>query len=150
MREIHQGLPRKDFVKPSSGVIEMTVCAKSGLLRTAGCREGEVSLPFLEGTQPTQYCTIHGGKTAFSSSEGMDPRPFEIGGLDTDILVKDLRMPVLRIDLPDTSEDSRFRTQEQGEGTITADPNRWPSLNNEPEPPSSYEFELPAYNPLLD
>jgi penicillin-binding protein 1A len=140
MREIHQGLPMKDFVKPSSGIIEVTVCAKSGLLRTPGCNEGEVNLPFLEGTQPAQYCTIHGGKAAFASpGVNMDPRPFEIGGFDTDTLLKDLRMPVLRIDLPDT--------QGRGEGTDT---NRWPGLISEPESGSSYELELPAYNPLLD
>jgi penicillin-binding protein 1A len=150
MREIHQGLPMKDFVKPSSGIVEVTVCAKSGLLRTPGCTEGEVTLPFLEGTQPVQYCTIHGGKSGFSApGVNMDPTPFEIGGLDTDTLLKDLRMPVLRIDLPDTPGDSRSRTQE-GAGTETADPKLLPGIISEPEPSPSYEFELPNYNPLLD
>jgi len=59
MRSIHQGLPYKNFIKPSSGIVDVTVCAKSGLLRTAYCNEGEVTLPFLEGTQPTQVCDIH-------------------------------------------------------------------------------------------
>jgi penicillin-binding protein 1A len=62
-REIHRGLPRRSFSRPSTGIIDVSVCAKSGLLRTSACNEGEVTLPFLEGTQPAQYCDIHGTTT---------------------------------------------------------------------------------------
>jgi penicillin-binding protein 1A len=71
-REIHRGLPRKSFSRPSSGIIDVTVCAKSGLLRTSGCNEGEVTLPFLEGTQPGQYCDIHGGASPFDVRISID------------------------------------------------------------------------------
>ncbi|MCL2272766.1 MAG: PBP1A family penicillin-binding protein [Treponema sp.] len=63
-REIHRGLPRRSFSRPNSGVIDITVCSKSGLLRTSACNEGEVTLPFLEGTTPGQYCDLHGGPTS--------------------------------------------------------------------------------------
>ncbi len=59
MNQIHQGLPRKDFIKPADGLIEVTVCAKTGLLPTDACDEGTVDLVFLEGTQPTAYCDLH-------------------------------------------------------------------------------------------
>jgi penicillin-binding protein 1A len=64
MREIHLGLPRRDFVRPSSGIVDATVCVRSGLLRTSACDEGAVTLPFLDGTQPNQVCDIHYIRTA--------------------------------------------------------------------------------------
>ncbi|MDR2535636.1 MAG: PBP1A family penicillin-binding protein [Treponema sp.] len=147
MREIHQGLPMKDFVKPSSGIIEVSVCAKSGLLRTAACKEGEVYLPFLEGTQPVQYCTIHGENTSLSPT-GLRTGPFEIGsGLDIDSLTNELSMPVLRLDLSDTLSSVNRENWEP------LPPNNSEG-NNDPElfsfPDSGYEPELPAYNPLLE
>ena len=59
MEAIHRGLPFKDFVRPQSGLVDVTVCAKSGLLPTEHCNEGTVSLVYYEGTQPHQYCDLH-------------------------------------------------------------------------------------------
>ena len=59
MNKIHDGLPYRDFVKPQTGLVQATVCQKSGLLPTANCTEGTVSLYYLEGTQPTSYCDYH-------------------------------------------------------------------------------------------
>jgi penicillin-binding protein 1A len=67
MREVHQGLPYKDFTRPSGGTIDMTVCTKSGKIRTDACNEGVVTLPFLEGGHPTQYCDIHGNASIAST-----------------------------------------------------------------------------------
>jgi penicillin-binding protein 1A len=61
MRELNMGLPARDFIRPSTGVVDVTVCAKSGKLRTAACNEGEVTLSFLAGTQPWESCTLHSG-----------------------------------------------------------------------------------------
>ncbi|MDR2158565.1 MAG: PBP1A family penicillin-binding protein [Treponema sp.] len=112
MREIHQGLPLKEFSKPATGIREVSVCAKSGLLKTPACNEGEVLLPFLEGTQPAEYCNIHGGGGAYDrgsyGSEGAG-----MLGLDEESLLGSLRMPVLQIDLlPETP-----REQAAGENT---------------------------------
>jgi hypothetical protein len=93
MREIHQGLPFRDFPRPSSGIIDVTVCAKSGLLRTPACNEGEVTLPFLEGTQPTQYCTIHGEASYAETAIGS--MRTGILGLDEENLLGSLTLPVL-------------------------------------------------------
>jgi penicillin-binding protein 1A len=103
MREIHQGLPLKDFVRPSTGLIDVTVCAKSGLLKTPSCSEGEVTLPFLEGTQPTQYCTIH-GNTSYSTLP-VSSLPSDTLGIDEDILLGSLSMPTIRMDLLPESPD---------------------------------------------
>lgn len=60
MRDIHIGLPYKNFPKPDSGLVSATVCSLSGELPTEYCTDGTVNLTYLDGTQPTQYCTLHG------------------------------------------------------------------------------------------
>jgi len=106
MREIHRGLPRRNFIRPSSGIIDVSVCAKSGLLRNSLCNEGEVTLPFLEGTQPHSYCDIHGGS---SSSTIRLPVPLPFGGFDTDTFLDSLQMPQLQWDIlpPELQNTSR-------------------------------------------
>jgi penicillin-binding protein 1A len=131
MREIHQGLPPKEFVKPSSGIVDVTVCAKSGLLRTPACKEGEVSLPFLEGTQPVQYCAIHKEHSSLAAPS-IELKPFEVGGFDMDRITSGLKMPVLRLDLPDESFQEAGQNMNIDDFIFTSEP------------------ELPAYNPLLD
>lgn len=61
-REVHSDLPSKEFPTPDSGVVQMTVCAKSGDLLTKGCDEGRTTQWYLEGTQPTRACKIHDNK----------------------------------------------------------------------------------------
>jgi penicillin-binding protein 1A len=93
MRQIHLGLPFRDFVRPTTGIIDATVCAKSGLLKNPSCNEGEVTLPFLEGTQPVLFCDYHG------NSRGMETfRNIELGSmfLDAGDVIRNLTMPVLR------------------------------------------------------
>ncbi|MCR4742703.1 MAG: PBP1A family penicillin-binding protein [Treponema sp.] len=58
-REIHRDLPSKDFVKPLEGTVELTVCSVSGKLLTDGCGDHKTTQVYLEGTQPTEFCTVH-------------------------------------------------------------------------------------------
>lgn len=67
MRELHIGLPQRDFVRPASGIVYQVVCRTSGLLLTSYCDAGARSLPFLEGTQPGRLCHIHSGPSPFES-----------------------------------------------------------------------------------
>jgi penicillin-binding protein 1A len=60
MKDIHRGLPYRDFPKPLTGLAEATVCAISGQVPTEYCTDGRVSLLFLEGTQPIVACEVHG------------------------------------------------------------------------------------------
>jgi penicillin-binding protein 1A len=148
MREIHQGLPFKDFIRPASGLIDVTVCAKSGLLKTDACNQGEVTLPFLEGTQPNQYCNIH-GNAAYSSRSSINIMATSAMTINDDALINSLSMPTLNLDLlPPTRTESRTET-----GNTT--PAAAPALSSVEEPvaetvPSGYGLELPNYNPLLD
>jgi len=53
MEAYHQDLPVKGFAKPS-GVVELEVCAESGLLPSSGCPR--VKVAFKEGTEPAFVC----------------------------------------------------------------------------------------------
>ncbi len=57
MKDVHKNLPIKDFIKPDTGLREVTVCAKSGLLPTEYCKETRKEI-FLAGTEPKKFCTL--------------------------------------------------------------------------------------------
>jgi penicillin-binding protein 1A len=97
MREIHTGLPARDFIRPSTGVIDVTVCSQSGLLKTSAC-PGEVTLSFLEGTQPTTYCDMH-GSAPVTSVVVLDTMLMDTLGINDRALLNELKMPELRLDL---------------------------------------------------
>jgi penicillin-binding protein 1A len=61
-------LPFKDFVRPQSGLMDVKVCAVSGLLPTEYCDEGTVTLTYYEGTEPKQYCDLHQFKSEQTES----------------------------------------------------------------------------------
>jgi penicillin-binding protein 1A len=113
MREVHQGLPFKDFVKPSTGIVEVTVCAKSGLLKTANC-PSEVTMPFLEGTAPIRYCDQHDGGGIHSpvSIEGMRQDALF---MDNSALLGELKLPELR--LPEWQAEQTAQSATAGRGT---------------------------------
>jgi membrane peptidoglycan carboxypeptidase len=118
MREVHRGLPFKDFVKPSTGIVEVTVCAKSGLLKTAACPSG-ITLPFLEGTAPVRYCDQHdsGGSRSPVSREG---RRRATLFMDNSALLGELRLPELN--LPELRLPEHLRQGDQAtptQGTAT-------------------------------
>ena len=60
MERVHEGLPSESFPMPSSGLVQATVCAKSGKLPIAGICDGTLkSEYFAEGTVPTESCDVH-------------------------------------------------------------------------------------------
>ena len=68
MAEIHRGLPFKDFVRPQSGILDVTVCSISGLFPSEYCDEGTITLTYYEGTQPKRYCDLHQFKSEQAES----------------------------------------------------------------------------------
>jgi penicillin-binding protein 1A len=54
MKEIHAGLPERQFVEPE-GVIAMDVSARSGLLPSANYTGPTIEEVFIAGTQPTEF-----------------------------------------------------------------------------------------------
>jgi penicillin-binding protein 1A len=156
MREIHQGLHFRDFVRPSTGVVDVTVCTKSGMLRTPACNNGEVTLTFMEGTQPVHYCDYHG------SNRGMDTfRHIELGSmfLDAGDFVNNLKMPVLRDESLLREIQAELRRAQQRPVSASAPILTLPELDDPApvaQPPSEFfaqeeeGLEPPSYNPLLD
>ena len=60
MERVHEGLPSESFPMPSSGLVQATVCAKSGKLPIAGiCDVTLKSEYFAEGKVPTESCDVH-------------------------------------------------------------------------------------------
>jgi len=152
MREIHQGLARRDFVRPASGIIDVTVCAKSGLLRTPGCNEGEVTLPFLTGTQPTQACDIH-GNSSWSSTTALNTMRGNALGMDDTTLLSSLTMPTLPTDLfpetPAPRNQNNRNVRSNNRNTTNRrnnQPNSNPNSTTRSQDPLSWTFN----NPLLD
>jgi penicillin-binding protein 1A len=120
MREIHQGLPYKDFVRPASGIIDVTVCAKSGLLKTAACNQGEVVLPFLAGTQPELYCTVHGNTGSIEMN--LERLRFDTVLIDDTEILQGLTMPALPPEfmMELNSGGSSNRNTQAGSGTSSS------------------------------
>jgi len=57
MSQVHEGLENKDFNVPSSGLTSVRTCVASGLLPGEGCTTQSVKV--LEGSAPTEVCTMH-------------------------------------------------------------------------------------------
>ncbi|MFW6251570.1 MAG: penicillin-binding transpeptidase domain-containing protein, partial [Alkalispirochaetaceae bacterium] len=54
MKEIHEGLPKREFIQPD-GIVEVPVTARSGLLPPATYRGEVVDEIFIAGTEPTRF-----------------------------------------------------------------------------------------------
>jgi penicillin-binding protein 1A len=124
MHEYNQGLPRRDFVRPS-GVVDATVCRASGLVPTEDC-PNLVTLSFLAGTVPVMPCDQHGpnSNSRFEITNTLTTS----ATLWNDDLASELRMPILPPELM----------------------NDLPGNLIQPDESPGMGVELPSYNPLLD
>jgi len=135
MRVIHQGLPLRDFVRPATGIVDVTVCAKSGLIKTPACNQS-VTLPFLTGTQPSDYCDLCGAKQRVVLD---DPLRRPTLGIDNNVLLGQMTMPKLPDGiLPDTPRQNNQTNR--------------PATNARPNQPSagSNQTRPGVNNPWLD
>ena len=142
MREIHRGLPKKDFVRPSAGLFDVTVCSKSGLLPTQYCTDGTITLTFLEGTQPQKYCDLHDAGIQ-NTQRALDIMMRDTLYIDDMELQNQLKMPTLDLDALnlDTLDLDTLPSSEPGETFIDDNNNQ---VNNPSNPLNQ------GYNPLLD
>jgi penicillin-binding protein 1A len=153
MKEIHQGLPFRDFVRPSTGIIDVSVCRRSGLLPTQNCT-GEITLPFLVGTQPTRYCDMH-GETISTQATTVPMGSYIELGLNPDPILDTLTMPKLPdgFEVPQNpnTENNMMNLFPNLDRSTENNGNRFPFPNQaEPQRRPGYGIETPSYNPLLN
>ena len=106
MKKVHNGLPMKEFSKPATGVIEATVCSVSGGILTPECGNHKVTAWYLEGTQPTQVCSVH--STANSRRTiGIYRREKELykAGFASELIIRDNSTLSFNLDKPLQSGD---------------------------------------------
>jgi penicillin-binding protein 1A len=144
MREIHQGLSRRDFPRPATGIVDVTVCAKSGLLKTAACNQGDVTLPFLIGTQPRHSCDLHGNNS--STVAAINTMRGTTIGMDDTTLLSSLTMPTLSADLFPDLPAPRNQNNRNTRNSNNNRRNNQNSRNTGNQNPISWSFN----NPLLD
>jgi penicillin-binding protein 1A len=145
MREIHKGLSRRDFARPVTGIIDVTVCAKSGLLRNSACNEGAITLPFLEGTQPGQYCNIHGNGSWSAQGAVINSASSGLLNFSEDDLLGSLKMPTLPQDLLDGLQSANRNAGAAGQGNSQSRQGglSWSFNNSAPFEPDM-EWDVPG------
>lgn len=83
MSRIHEDLPSESFPMPS-GIVQATVCARSGKLPIAGLCDGTLkSEYFAEGTVPTESCDVHyqGMICQYTNLPACEQCPFGVPGV---------------------------------------------------------------------
>ena len=83
MSKIHAGLAPREILEGSPseyGLVKVETCAVSGLLATDACRNDAMGYDtvtdyWAEGSQPTQYCTLHSLQNVCTES-GMPSSPY--------------------------------------------------------------------------
>lgn len=83
MAKIHENLPGESFQMPS-GIVQATVCSRSGKLPIAGLCDGTLrSEYFAEGTVPTESCDAHyqGMICQYSNLPASEQCPFKVAGV---------------------------------------------------------------------
>lgn len=84
MSKIHEDLPSESFPMPSSGIVQATVCARSGKLPIAGLCDGTLKTEyFAEGTVPTESCDVHyqGMICQYTNLPACEQCPFAVEGV---------------------------------------------------------------------
>jgi penicillin-binding protein 1A len=157
MREIHRGLSRRSFIRPA-GIVDITVCAKSGLLRTGECSSGSVTLPYMQTNQPKGYCEECGRPAVMTTTT-----PTIDFGIGNELL-QGLNLPTLGDDFqfemnPPRQQEQRQPTGGRNRRNNRQDDNLPPSDAIFPDDPVQFvpndeddldndSFDLPAWNPV--
>ncbi len=115
--KVHADLPYKDWIKPASGVIQVTVCSESGQLLTEACGDHKTTQWYLEGTQPTEVCQIHSNSsTSKLSLIRLEKLMYKSGqkfSLDYDFtpLTYDLNKPLSTSDTSASDDENEEETE---------------------------------------
>ncbi len=113
MKNVHQKLSVVDFIKPESGLIEVDVCSKSGMLPTGYCTDGTIKEIFLSGTEPRNFCELH--KYEFEQKESFKENLKSAILFDTtsNFTLPEMNIPILE-ELENTGESPEKSPDESG------------------------------------
>jgi penicillin-binding protein 1A len=156
MREIHRGLPARNFKRPEMGLVDIRVCAKSGQLWTPDCNEGDIVLTFLEKFRPTEYCSYHSGGGDYRSQIAIETMRTGIASFDDNDVLAELKMPFLDLSQLPAGVSAGLYDESTGMSLAgSASTNGVSNVEDEDFPidltlPSLDDFELPSYNPLME
>jgi penicillin-binding protein 1A len=86
MKQVHEGLPKKDFAPAPSGIVKKTICIYSGKIATSLCTQdprGNATRTeyFIKGTEPRDddLCTLHVSAKVCTASHDTYNRNFLAG-----------------------------------------------------------------------
>ena len=130
-REIHRGMLGKEFQKPLTGVFEATVCSVSGQILTEGCGDHKTTQTFLQGTQPTEICSVHSAQNnTFLSISRLEKEMYKSGvrtNLNFDSTPLSLDLDFLNAtsleDFEQKLDTSEFMNEDLGDEFIDEDEN---------------------------
>jgi len=152
MEEIHKELPSKSFETPA-GIVQATVCARSGKLPIAGICDGTLKTEYFEeGTVPKDYCNVHyqGSLCTYSNVPACANCPFKADGIfeltppeDPSLLQGSSGMPAEGYGTPST--ETNVTENADGSTTVGATVEE-PLLN----PDGSIATQAPASCPHTD
>lgn len=123
MSKIHEELPSQSFTMPS-GIVQATVCARSGKLPIAGlCDETLKTEYFAEGCVPTESCNVHyqGPICQYSNLPACEQCPFKVEGI-LELIPSDDELLSGEIPLEETEETPAPQEIVNPDGTITTVP----------------------------
>lgn len=130
MAEIHEDLPAMDFYIPT-GIVEVSVCAKSGKLPNPGVCTNIITEYYDDGTVPTETCDVHyvGQICAYDNLIAAPECPFQYEGTWEMTPIEDESLwsgSTIPIEQPDGSivyQTPRTSNICQHDATFFADPN---------------------------
>lgn len=123
MSKIHEELPSQSFTMPS-GIVQATVCARSGKLPIAGlCDETLKTEYFAEGCVPTESCNVHyqGPICQYSNLPACEQCPFKVEGI-LELIPSDDELLSGEIPLEESEETPAPQEIVNPDGTITTVP----------------------------
>ena len=127
MGTINEGLASKDWNKPLEGVVEATVCSKSGQILTEACGDHKTTQWFLEGTVPTEICSVHSNTTNSSIAIARLEREMYQSGqrrtITYDSSPLTLNLDFLNADYDFSNDDSNISFDEETENYSYDDDN---------------------------
>ncbi|MBN2534736.1 MAG: PBP1A family penicillin-binding protein [Spirochaetales bacterium] len=143
MRKVHKGLPVEDFKRAATGLVEVEVCTKSGLLPDPQgyCKKQTKKEIFMKGTEPRDYCHIHEAEAVLREIQKEHLRNTLLFDYQPDIDFSDIP--------PSTEEDTGTRTSTDSTSTIEGE-NFLDDEDASAEENDDSEADVSENNPLLD